>query len=143
MCLIIDANVVARVFLQSEDKDFAGLFGAGNPRVRIACGGRLRREYVRNAEVKRQLARLDRAGRARLIPDADVDAEEKVVAGTGLCVSDDQHVIALARVSGVRLLCSHDKALHQDFTNKGLVDRPRGKVYQHSGHHRLLVSVCS
>ena len=39
----------------------------------------------------------------------EVEAETASVAGTGLCVSDDEHVIALARASGARLLCSEDQ----------------------------------
>ena len=45
------------------------------------------------------------------------------------CVSDDQHIIALAQISGARLLYSHDGDLQEDFRNKELIDRPRGKVY--------------
>lgn len=47
----------------------------------------------------------------------------------GMCQSDDTHIIALAQISGARLLFSNDKALHQDFKNKELINNPRGKVY--------------
>lgn len=43
--------------------------------------------------------------------------------------SNDIHIIALARVSGARLLFSNDTALHKDFRNKDLIDQPRGKVF--------------
>ena len=63
----------------------------------------------------------------------------------GVCESNDQHVIALAQVSGARLLYCRDDALRQDFKNKELVDQPRGKVYSTEenpkfldGHKRLL-----
>lgn len=46
-----------------------------------------------------------------------------------LCVSDDEHIIALAQISGARLLYSNDGDLHKDFRNKNLIDNPRGKVY--------------
>ena len=55
--------------------------------------------------------------------------EETRLEKKGLCISDDPHVIALARISGARLLCSNDKDLQQDFGTKNLIDRPRGKVY--------------
>lgn len=45
------------------------------------------------------------------------------------CVSNDAHVIALAQVTGARLLFSNDSALQSDFKNKLLIDQPRGKVY--------------
>lgn len=63
----------------------------------------------------------------------------------GVCKSNDQHVIALAQVSGARLLYCRDGDLRKDFKNKELVDQPRGKVYSTeenpkflTGHKRLL-----
>lgn len=147
MCLIIDNDVVARVFAGAEDPDFAELFGclfgAAKPTVSIVYGGRLREEYLQNLKVVRLLTTLDRAGRARVIPDANIAEEEAAVVASGACVSNDYHIIAIARVSGVRVLCSHDQALHQDFTNKILIDHPRGKVYQNHSHRHLLVQACT
>ena len=61
------------------------------------------------------------------------------------CVSDDQHVIALAQVSGARLLFSNEPNLHRDFKSKRLIDKPRGKVYSNKeskdlskAHEKLL-----
>ena len=45
------------------------------------------------------------------------------------CVSDDPHVVALAQLSGARLLYSNDTDLMQDFRNRNLIDRPRGRIY--------------
>jgi hypothetical protein len=147
MCLIVDNNVVARVFDGLDDPDFGELFHclfqSGSPPVRIVYGGKLRREYLRSGKVQKLLVVLDRAGRARAVPDTDVDREEETVHASGLCISDDPHVIALARVGGVRVLCSHDQDLHEDFTNKRLLDGPRGKVYQGRRHRHLLVQACT
>ena len=52
--------------------------------------------------------------------------------------SNDLHVIALARISGARLLYSDDKKLRKDFKNKHLVNSPRGKVYSKEDHQHLL-----
>ena len=147
MCLIIDANVVSRVFKGEGDPDFANLhgylFGTGGIRVAIRYGGKLRREYERVTWIRSVLRILDQAGRAIIEPDEGVDAETKKVKASGLCSSDDEHVIALARVSGVRALCSHDKALHTDFTTKELIDVPRGRVYQNGKHDHILRECCS
>ena len=57
--------------------------------------------------------------------------------------SDDEHILALARVSGARLLFSGDKNLHDDFKNAEIIGNPSGKVYQSQKHKRLLTSsVC-
>lgn len=146
MCIIVDNNVVARVLNGANDSDFCdlfrSLFGSRNPCVTLVFGGTLKREYMKNTNVVRALAALDRAGRARKVPDSIVDAEADAVDAGGRCVSDDPHIIALARVSGVRLLCSHDLALHTDFTNKDLLD-PRGRVYQNTKHNHLLNQECT
>lgn len=43
--------------------------------------------------------------------------------------SDDPHILALAVVSGARLLYSNDRLLQHDFKNLALINQPRGKVY--------------
>ena len=43
--------------------------------------------------------------------------------------SDDPHILALAVVSGARLLYSNDRLLQHDFKNPALINQPRGKVY--------------
>ena len=65
-----------------------------------------------------------------------VPEEEEVVKKN--CKSNDNHIIALARLSNCRLLFSQDKPLHADFTNLKLVPSPKGKVYQHAKHEHLL-----
>ena len=51
------------------------------------------------------------------------------MSGPGSCRSDDHHVIALAQISGARMLFSNDGALQQDFKNIKLIDQPPGTVY--------------
>ena len=52
---------------------------------------------------------LDRAGRTQRCDDDSVEAETQAVKDMALCRSNDEHIIALARVSKARLLCSHDQ----------------------------------
>ena len=147
MCIIVDMNVAHRVFLRENDPDFApvheSLFGTSKPKASIVYGGQLLREYAGNNAVRRVIAILDRAARARRVTDDAVDAETTSLCSAGQCVSDDEHIIALARISGVRLLCSHDRQLHRDFTSKHLIDSPRGKVYQNASHVTLIRTFCT
>ena len=146
MCLIVDVNVAKEVFSVTDEPDFAdvrrALFSSKSPVVKIVYGGLLREEYLRLDDVRRALVVLDRAGRVRAIPDAEVEAEIARVETLGLCVSNDTHVVALARVAEVRLLCSRDQALHADFTNADLINSPRGKVYQSASHKHLIRQFC-
>src|SRR6266851_3568384 len=106
MCLIVDMNIAHRVLLAENDPDFfevrRRLLAASGRYVRLVYGGKLRDEYLRNVSIKRVVAVLDRAGRTRVIPDDKIANEVKAIRGLNLCVSDDEHIIGLARASGVR-----------------------------------------
>ena len=90
-----------------------------------------------------QIAAL--SGIMRTAKEDEVAARTQDLEELGVCRSDDPHVVALAQVSGARLLYSNDIDLHRDFTSKTLVDDPRGKVYSTNkskeftdAHQRLL-----
>lgn len=139
MCLIVDTNVAVNFFCNGDVRcaDLRGaVFGKG---CCVVYGGHLRLEYTRIEKARRIVLALDRAGRARAIPDAQVDKETAALEASGQLVSDDPHIIALARVSGSRLLYSLDVALHADFTNENLIKSPRGRVYQGGPGHKHLV----
>ena len=122
----------------------SALFGTRGPIARVAYGGRLKTELLKSATLRKALVLLDRAGRAIAVDDLEVERETKWVEDTGLCRSNDSHVIGLARAGNVRLLCSLDRDLHADFTNKSLIDNPRGKVYKNDAAHLpLLRRFCS
>ena len=134
MCAIVDANVRDQVFGGGQTD--AGKYfldwllrpGGG----RLALGGKLRNELSDNGrnlrfmDTYRQL-RLD--GRVREIPDGQVDAETSALQSRQICRSNDLHVLALARLSGARLLFANDRRLQEDFKNSRIVNNPRGKVY--------------
>ena len=128
MCAILDANVAHEVFSRNQTEAGRAFFRWLNERPRrLAVGGKLRRELARNGTAERWLVEGIRAGRVRNARDDDVNRLADELEGS--CRSDDPHVIALARVSGARLLYSNDQALHQDFGDKDLLNRPRGKVF--------------
>lgn len=139
MCLIIDANKTADFLNQPSHPDHVPICRwLEKGRGMVPLGGRLRREILQVRKARRYFAELIRSGRARRYPDEEVDAEEAVVQNTGLCVSDDPHVIALARVSGARVLFSEDQDLWDDFRNPRLIPRPGGKIYRRAEHAPLL-----
>ncbi len=146
MCLIIDASVAPRVFSSNEDADFQpvrdSLFQTHGLKAKLVYGGKLLVECQKIGDAVRLLAVLDRAGRAEFIDNERVNDEEEQIKSLGICKSNDPHVLALARVSHVRLLCTYDKDLIVDFTNKDLVDEPRGKVYQKASHRHLIAEFC-
>jgi hypothetical protein len=141
VCVIIDANLAFCIFTPVPEDDFRPVFDWLHSPDKNGCvvyGGKLANELSNRTASRRYLLELLRAGRARLIPDDIVQSEEGDLTRSGLCQSNDPHVIALARVSGARTLCSHDQKLHQDFRNSKLVSKPRGRVYQNPTHTSLL-----
>lgn len=139
MCVIVDANVASKVFSGTPPEEYGPLRRWLDDPEQDGClvyGGQLGRELQKVGEARRYVVALLRAGRARLIPDVTVDPEAERVAE--LCESNDGHVIALARVSGARTLCTEDQTLWRDFNNKALINNPRGKIYRQARHSHLL-----
>ena len=72
---------------------------------------------------------------------AIVDAETNKLVANGNCKSDDEHIIALALVSGARILCTTDADLMDDFRDRLLL-APQGKIYSHASHDLMLRRKC-
>ena len=139
MCAIVDANMASRFFSAPPDPELLPLWKwIADGKGVLVVGGRLLDELRELRGAADAIQAWAQAGRAAFVASADVEAETAKVEGSGLCISNDQHVIALARVSGTRLLCSEDQALHADFGNPALISNPRGAVYQNAGHAGLL-----
>ncbi len=146
MCVIVDANLASLVFANPPREDFHPLLRWLLDPDKDGClifGGHLAHELGRVGEARRALLTLLRAGRAKRAGDSEVSEAMRNLSKSGLCRSNDHHVLALAQVSGARLLCSHDGALQQDFRDPKLIGKPRGKVYQRRQHSRLLLHTSS
>ncbi len=138
MCAIVDANVAGRFFSRPPDPELLPLWKwIDDGRSILVVGGRLRDELDAIGLAAEQIRIWAQAGLVGFVAPEEVEAATASVAGTGLCASDDEHIIALARVSGARLLCSEDQDLHADFRNRELIRNPRGAVYQNASHAHL------
>lgn len=142
MCLIVDTNLASLVFCKEPQNDFRPIIdwllsSHQDPQKngKLVVGGHLATEINRLNDARIFIRQLSQAGRARIIPKEITDEEAKKF---GNYKSDDPHVIALARVSGARILCSHDKDLHKDFRNTKLINNPKGHIYQNARHKHLL-----
>jgi PIN domain len=142
VCLIIDTNVIHRVF-PSATADHRPVHKAlASLRATMVYGGELRREYVRMAWFRAFLLRLDQTGAAKVFSDAEVDAQTERIRHAGGYRSDDPHILALAIVTNARLLCSEDDDLSRDFTNGAIIRSPRGSVYRRANQAHLLRRHC-
>ena len=138
MCIIIDANFASKIFSNPKHEDSIPVLTWLLKEGVVVYGGKLGQELFQVGMARRSILELRRSGRAFQIDNEQVDNEEQVVVQMGVCKSDDPHIIALARVSGARTLCSADGDLHEDFKKKQLIDKPRGCIYQNCEHIALL-----
>lgn len=134
MCAIVDANAVGELWDGGGSAAGQGFRRwVEGPNGRLVVGGQLRQE-LGSSNAARWLQELDRADRLTRVDDSRVDRQAARLRSVpasdpSSCRSDDHHVIALAQISGARLLFSNDKDLHKDFKNKQLIDQPTGTVY--------------
>ena len=97
---------------------------------RLVAGGEALEELERSSDDFRQWAsQAVQAGTMTVVSESELETRTRQVEASGEHISDDPHVLALAQVSGARLLYSNDSALQGDFTNRRLIYNPRGRVY--------------
>ena len=132
MCAIIDANVRDQVFGDSRPKAGEFLFNwlnSDKKRVTLVVGGKLLQELSKSRNFNTWLQTALLHGRAQKFSDEEVLRATKELQEQEICTSDDEHVLALARVSGARLLYTNDRDLQRDFKNRHVVGGVQGKVY--------------
>ena len=130
MCAILDANVVGEVFSRDRPSAAGAFFDwLDSDRGRLVIGGKLRRELDRNTAFRQWRLQAVLAGRVTLLNDDEVDSKAQQLEKQKNCRSDDEHIIAVAQISGARLLYTNEKELQRDFKTKALIDQPRGMVY--------------
>ena len=149
MCATVDASVVYQLVgpKQTEPGRRFREWLDGGWGV-LVVGGKNTRELTCNKNFERWFLEGRRLGRrVRQIRESMIkEAEEQL---SGRIRSNDQHVLALALVSGARLLFSDDRRLTIDFVNTDVISGPAGKVYTTRGdlqrqftseHQRLMKS---
>jgi len=142
VCLILDVNILHEVFPSPSADHVAVNKALTNLRATMVYGGELRREYQRAGWFRPFLRRLDQQGSAKVVPDQEVDAQTEEIRLAGGYRSDDPHILALAIVAKVRLLCTDDDNLSTDFKDRQLINNPRGNVYRRASHEHLLRKHC-
>ena len=148
MCAIVDASVRDQVFGKKKPEAgelFFDWLDKGKRKPKLVVGGKLLQELGSSPNFVSWLRGALLAGRAKRIPDKEVDTETKELEDLNICKSNDHHVLALARVSGARLLFANDQDLQEDFGNREIIGGVGGRVYstkcyRHvtSTHRRLL-----
>ena len=92
-------------------------------------GGKLLDELDGNATFREWRSTAAQYGRVQQLGDQTVQERTAELLASRSCKSNDPHIIALAQLSGARLLYSNDSDLHADFGDPALINGPRGRVY--------------
>ena len=130
MCAIVDASVVGQVFGETRPPAAEHFVKwLSGPRGQLVVGGKLREELCVHGRFVEWLATAILYRRARIVGDEEVDICANELRQLEICKSNDAHVLALALVSGGRLLYTNDPHLIEDFKNREIIANPRGKVY--------------
>ncbi len=137
MCVIVDTNTFHK-FKNPDDEDMEPVWTwleKRDGKIAYADIEKLEEEWNRGG-MQNLRNRLRQRGKLKVVSPQDV--EEKAGELTGMISSDDEHIIALALVAGVKVLISYregDGDLFTDFKNRQLVG---GKVYTRKTHARML-----
>ena len=134
MCAIIDSCVRDQLVGQSSTAEGKYFREWLNKRKgHLVVGGKLLRELSENVAVKMWISNALSSGIAKRFTDYEINLVASTLKKSQACVSNDEHIIALAKVSGARLLFTTDKDLMIDFKNRKLLGGSvRGKVYTSS-----------
>ena len=130
MCAIVDAQVAHEVFGEAPspagDKFYQWLLKRPG---RLVTGGKLTEELNRSPDFRVWASEAKKAGILIEEDSRRVDERTIELEHDAKHVSNDPHVLALAQISGARLLFSNDRDLQEDFGEASLIDNPRGSVY--------------
>ena len=130
MCAIVDANAGSEVFGDAFSPAGQRFFEWINKgKGQLVADGKLLVELEKLTKFKEWSQKARLSGILRAENTVEVDVRTNEIRNSGMCRSDDPHVVALAQISGARLVFTNDKRLHRDLKNKNLIDNPRGKIY--------------
>ena len=129
MCAIIDASVAnTTIGDKSTEAGSKFLEFVAKGTIRLVIGGEKYRDELKecSSQFNKWLNTAVGVGLAMNIDDTLVDAKAREFTNANSCDSDDEHVVALAFVSGARLVFTNDTDLHSDCS---ALLKPSAKIY--------------
>lgn len=131
MCAIVDNDVQHQVFNPKKQTPAGRHFldWIDKRHGKLVIGGKLRRELVEHDEFRKWFQQAILSSKVIQIDDQKVDDVAVSILKQHDLKSDDEHTLALAQISGARLLFTNDLQLQEDFNNHAVIHSPRGKIY--------------
>ena len=138
MCIILDTNTFGK-FKNPADEDMESVWkwlDSKNGKIVYSNTEKFEDEWERGG-MSHLRDQMMRAGQLKLVSEG---VQEKADELKGEIASNDEHIIALALIAGVKVLVSYpegDRDLFTDFKNRELVG---GKVYTRKAHARRMLT---
>ena len=138
MCIIVDTNTFHK-FKNPDDEDMEPVWTwleKRDGKIAYADIEKLEEEWD-NGGMQNLRNRLRQRGKLKIVSPQDV--QEKANELKGEIASNDEHIIALALIAGVKILVSYragDRDLFDDFRDKNLVG---GRVYTRKRHAQRML----
>lgn len=131
MCAIVDNDVQHQVFNPKKQTPAGRRFldWLDKRHGKLVIGGKLRRELVEHDQFRKWFQQAILSSNVIQFDDQKVDDIAVRMLKQHDLKSDDEHTLALAKISGARLLFTEDRDLMTDFRNKLIIDSPRGRIY--------------
>ena len=133
MCMIVDTNKFGAVLADPVDADVQPIIRwlrrrRGN--IVYSLSGKYGNELNKSPNARSRLEQFKAAGFAHLVDGENLEKHSDLLLSTKNLRSDDPHVLALAIVSGARLLFTGDNRLMADFKDRDIINGSRrGKIY--------------
>ena len=137
MCIIVDTNTFHK-FKNPDDEDMEPVWTwleKRDGKIAYSDIEKLEEEWD-NGGMQNLRNRLRQRGKLKVVSSQDV--QERTNELKGKTTSNDEHIIALALIAGVKVLVSYregDGDLFADFKNRQLVG---GRVYTRKSHEHML-----
>ena len=138
MCIIVDTNTFHK-FKDPSNEDMEPVWTwleKRDGKIAYADTEKLEAEWDKGG-MQNLRNRLRRSGQLKVVSSEDV--QEKADELKGRIASNDEHIIALALIAGVKVLVSYregDRDLFDDFRDRNLVG---GRVYTRKGHAQRML----
>ena len=129
MCIIVDSNQWGDFLKYKEDmKPIHQWLENQNGKLVYSNHETFKREINQKTFIE-----YSRAGKTKFFSSEKVNSEIEKIQNQYTLKSNDMHILGLAKASNTKVLCTHDKKLHEDFKNV-----IHGRVYQNESHRHLL-----
>jgi len=132
MAIIIDTNIASKIFPKTGKTIYPILFKwlFENKDGKIATSLCLLKELEKIESVSRRIAVLKMSGKYIEVPESEIENEKNNPSLTD-CNSNDKCILAIMRISGVRLVCTDDRSTLIPYlrSGRGIIRRPGGKRY--------------